>query len=71
MPVMTERRPIEPVGLWTVEQTADYLRISRGAAYNLASRAESEGGLPTVRLGRSVRVRADRLDAWLDARAAR
>lgn len=56
--------PEEPV-LITVEEAARLLRIGRGTAYQLAAR----GDLPTVRMGRSVRVRRDRLNAWLDERS--
>lgn len=43
----------------TVEEAAAFLRIGRGAAYELARRwRESNGreGLPVVTLGRSLRV---------------
>lgn len=43
----------------TVEEAAEVLRISRGAAYALARRwLETNGseGLPCIRLGRTVRV---------------
>jgi excisionase family DNA binding protein len=53
--------------LITVEEAARLLRISRGKAYGMAA----SGELPVVRMGRSVRVRRDRLDAWLDARSER
>jgi len=55
----------EPV-LITVEEAARLLKIGRGSAYAMAARNE----LPVVRLGRSVRVRRDKLAAWLDERAA-
>jgi len=51
--------------LLTVEEVARFLRISRAKAYELAA----QGGIPTVRMGRSVRVRRDRLEAWLDERS--
>lgn len=51
--------------LLTVEEAARLLRISRGKAYALAA----SGELPTVRMGRSVRVRRDRLEAFLDERS--
>lgn len=51
--------------LITVEEAARYLRISRGKAYAMAA----SGELPTVRMGRSIRVRRDRLEGWLDARS--
>lgn len=55
----------EPV-LLTVEETAKLLKIGRGSAYAMAAKGE----LPVVRLGRSVRVRRDKLTAWLDARTS-
>ena len=56
----------EPL-LLSVEETARLLRISRGKAYSMAQ----AGDLPVVRMGRSVRVRRDRLEAWLDERSSR
>ncbi|WCO66321.1 helix-turn-helix domain-containing protein [Iamia majanohamensis] len=43
----------------TIEEAAEVLRISRGAAYALARRwLETDGGegLPCIRLGRTMRV---------------
>ena len=54
-------RDPEPA-LLTIEEAARYLRLSRAKVYQMAQRSE----LPSVRMGRSVRVRRDRLDAWLD-----
>ena len=51
----------EPV-LLTIEEASRYLRISRAKTYLMAKCGE----LPAVRMGRSVRIRRDRLDAWLD-----
>ena len=51
--------------LLTVEEMAQILRISRAKAYAMAQ----SGEVPTVRLGRSVRIRRDRLQAWLDERS--
>lgn len=51
--------------LLTVEETARLLRVSRGTAYAMAA----SGELPVVKMGRSVRVRRDRLMAWLDERS--
>jgi excisionase family DNA binding protein len=56
----------EPV-LITVEEAGRLLRISRGKAYAMAA----SGELPTIRMGRSVRVRRDRMEAWLDERTSR
>lgn len=54
-------------GLLTVDEAATYLRISRAKAYQMAA----SGDLPTIRMGRSVRVRRDKLADWLDERSAR
>jgi excisionase family DNA binding protein len=51
--------------LLTIDEAATFLRLSRGKTYQLAQ----SGELPTVRMGRSVRVRRDRLQAWLDERS--
>ena len=49
----------------TVEEVSRLLRISRAKAYGLIA----SGELPSIRMGRSVRVRRDRLEAWLDDRS--
>jgi excisionase family DNA binding protein len=53
--------------LLTIEEAASYLRLSRAKVYSMAACGE----LPAVRLGRSVRVRRDRLDAWLEVQSTR
>lgn len=53
----------------TVEEAASVLRISRGAAYELARQwRETDGrhGLPVVTLGRSLRVPRHALRRFLD-----
>lgn len=57
---MATETPDRP--LYTVADAATRLRLSRSKVYQLAA----AGLLPAVRLGKSVRIRADRLDAWLD-----
>jgi excisionase family DNA binding protein len=47
--------------LLTVEETAAYLRVGRGLAYELIRRGE----LPAVRLGRLVRVPRAALEAFV------
>ncbi len=47
--------------VYTVEEAAAILRIGRSAAYEAARRGE----IPTVRLGRSLRVPAARLHELL------
>lgn len=48
--------------LLTVEEAATVLRIGRSAAYAAARRGE----LPTIRVGRILRVPRHRLEAMLD-----
>lgn len=53
----------------TIEEAAELLRISRGAAYNLARRwRETDGreGIPCLKLGRTLRVPNDALHEMLD-----
>lgn len=53
----------------TVEEAARVLRISRGAAYELARQWRESGGrhgLPVVTLGRSLRVPRHALRRFLD-----
>jgi excisionase family DNA binding protein len=50
----------EPL-VYTVEQTAELLAIGRGAAYEAVRR----GDIPSVRLGRSLRVPRHALDELL------
>jgi excisionase family DNA binding protein len=62
---MTLRTAEEPAGLMTIEEVARYLRLSRAKTYQLAA----VGTIPTIRLGRSVRVPRRRLDEWLAAQS--
>jgi excisionase family DNA binding protein len=59
-------RDPEPA-LLTIEEAARYLRLSRAKVYAMAQR----GDMPSVRMGRSVRIRRERLDAWLDEQSTR
>lgn len=58
-------KPQEPAPdsepILTVPEAARYLRISRAQAYRLAQ----DGGIPSFRVRKSVRVRRSDLDAWL------
>ena len=60
---------LEPVALMTVEEVSRLLRISRAKAYQMTAGDPPE--LPVVRLGRSVRVRRDRLEAWIEQQTSR
>ena len=48
--------------LLTVEQVAQVLNFSRSKVYELIT----DGGLPVLRFGRSVRVRVSALEVWLN-----
>lgn len=60
---MTLATPTDPI--LTVDEMARFLRISRAKAYSMTQ----SGEIPTFRMGRSVRVRRDRLEAWLEERS--
>jgi excisionase family DNA binding protein len=45
-----------------VPEVAEVLRIARGRAYELVG----SGEIPSVRIGRSVRVSRKELDRWLE-----
>ena len=47
-----------------VPEVAGVLRIARGRAYELVA----EGEIPSIRIGRSVRVSRRDLKRWLDER---
>lgn len=46
-----------------VPEVAQTLRIARGRAYELVANGE----IPSVRIGRSVRVNRRELDRWLES----
>lgn len=45
-----------------VSEVAEILRIARSRAYELVA----EGEIPSIRIGRSVRVSRGELDRWLE-----
>ena len=47
----------------TVPEAAERLRISRNLAYELVT----QRALPSFRLGRSIRISRDVLDAWINS----
>lgn len=53
--------------LLTVSEAAKVLRIGRNLAYDLVARGE----LPSVRLGRVIRIPRSALDDWVKESAAR
>lgn len=56
-----------PEGLMTVDDVADYLKISPGTIYNRVSKGE----IPFVKVGAAVRFRRIELDRWVEEQAGR
>ena len=54
---------IKDLNLLTVPEAAKLLRIGRNLAYDLVARGE----IPSVRLGRVIRVPRTALEQWLEA----
>lgn len=52
--------------LLTVTEAARRLSLGRATAYQLVR----QGDLPSVRIGRAVRVPAHELEAWIEARVS-
>lgn len=57
--------PIAPV--LTMDELMQYLRISRPTAYELVK----QEGFPAFRIGKSIRIDARKLDAWIHKQCAR
>jgi len=57
------RASADPEALWKVPQVATYL----GMSASWVKQASAEGLLPTVRVGRSLRYRPERIRAVLDS----
>ena len=61
--VVTENEAVELVPIvYTMPEVARLLCIGRATAYKLAHQAD----FPSFRRGRSVRVRKDDLDEWIE-----
>jgi excisionase family DNA binding protein len=59
-----EKEKVAPMEkLMTLEEVADYLRLSKDTVYRLAN----TGKLPASKVGNQWRFRRDDVDAWLDA----
>jgi excisionase family DNA binding protein len=55
---------LEDHALLTVQEAAEFLRISRNSAYELVARGE----VPAIRLGRTIRIPRSLLARWVLAR---
>jgi excisionase family DNA binding protein len=60
--VRSPRAPLDP--LMTPDEVAGILRVSRKTVLALVRRGELHG----VRIGNRIRMRADEVAAWLEAR---
>jgi excisionase family DNA binding protein len=49
------------VGIMTVHDVADYLRLSEAKVYRMAK----EGHVPAIRMGKTWRFRRDLIDDWI------
>ncbi|MCL4264780.1 MAG: helix-turn-helix domain-containing protein [Anaerolineae bacterium] len=47
----------------TIPETAEYLKLSKSKVYAMAQRGE----IPTIRIGKNVRIRITDLKKWLEA----
>ena len=53
--------PSEPAEIMSIDELAEYLKISRSTLYKLAQ----EGGLPGQKVGRRWRFHKGAIDDWL------
>lgn len=56
-----------PEPLLTVDELADYLKVSPGTVYNRVSKGE----IPFVKIGAAVRFRRAEVDRWVEEQAGR
>lgn len=49
----------------TVPEVATYLKVSEAHVYRLIQRGEHNGGIPSRKVGRSLRVSRAWLDEWI------
>jgi excisionase family DNA binding protein len=64
--VMTEDLPTRFEQLWTIEQAAEYLLMSKQTLYGWRCRGF---GPPSYRLGNQVRYRPNEVRDWVDQQA--
>lgn len=57
----------EPGAVLTIEELADYLKISKSTLYKLAQ----EGRIPAQKVGKHWRFRRAAIDRWLDEAGGR
>ena len=65
---MTTNAPGTPPAIFRIQDSADYIAVSRAFLYKLIDRGE----LTKIKLGgRAAGIRRADLDAWVDTQAAR
>ena len=57
----TLKEPVKYETIMNVREVAEYLRVSEAKVYRLAN----QGGIPTMRIGKTWRFRKDLLDQWM------
>jgi excisionase family DNA binding protein len=57
-------RANEPAKLMTLQEVADYLRVTRSTIHRMMKRNE----IPGFRIGRHWRFNLDEIDRWLSSR---
>lgn len=58
------RSPLAPI--LNMQQLAEYLQVSKATAYDLVK----QKGFPSFKVGKSIRVNARSLDAWIQRRSS-
>jgi excisionase family DNA binding protein len=51
------------------DQVAKALNLGRSKVYQLMAQGQAGGGLPVIRIGKSVRVPARALEEWVERQA--
>jgi excisionase family DNA binding protein len=60
---MKSEKKFEPMGILTLEDVAEYLRLSKNTVYNLSR----NGKIPAIRVGNQWRFRMEDIDKWLES----
>jgi excisionase family DNA binding protein len=50
----------------TVQQTADYIRLSKNSIYTLCQKKKEQGGMPSFKSGNTRRIRKSALIEWIN-----
>ena len=66
---MAEERKQNDIELWTIEEFAEYLRVTIGAARAMIRRGQAPAGA-VLRIGKRIRVRSAIVRGWVAKCAA-